>query len=433
MAPDCDSDSPLAAAEANVIRQITYESQSNYFESNSSFRPTRGTRNWRGARGGYGSKKGGMHTQNNRPAPAPAPTPASASTPTTAPAATNTSVVLASNSVAYKFEPTVGIPAKVQALLSEGSAPNKRGKVTVKTEEEDEIARPSRFEVPMRKKAKVRGMQKTDETVPRFVKIVDEPAEPQKTRKRRKPKDLNKPATIEPIRAFLDENTGQLRTDVRTIRDLLEKTMVEISILEFLDWSTPANKELKRLATKPAKKKKAARVTLMGTSAEASAEGVKVHKINDNQFTKFLASLADESKPFHIPTSIRVSDKEHDLKLTEVQADQGSEINIISIDLVKKYGLELIPLKKKGFAGLTIVTADHKSTKLEYSVNVEIGVKGIWRKIACFVMPETDSAILLIKSFSLLLGLPWLYAVTALIFIRDFKIFIGSSELNEEP
>ena len=153
--------------------------------------------------------------------------------------------------------------------------------------------------------------------------------------------------------------------------------MVKISILEFFNQSTLVNKKFKRLAIKSAKKKKAARIIFINTSAEASAGGVKVYKINNNQFTKFLTFLADEFKLFYISTFIRVSGKKHNFKFIEVQADQGLKINIIFINLVKKYRLEFILLKKKKFVGLTIITVNYKNTKLEYFVNVEVGVKDI--------------------------------------------------------
>ena len=45
MAPDCNSDSLFTAAEANIIRQITYKNQNNYFRSNLSFKPIKKIRN----------------------------------------------------------------------------------------------------------------------------------------------------------------------------------------------------------------------------------------------------------------------------------------------------------------------------------------------------------------------------------------------------
>ena len=49
----------------------------------------------------------------------------------------------------------------------------------------------------------------------------------------------------------------------------------------------------------------------------------------------------------------------------------------IVIDLAKRLGLKLIMLRDIGFAGIIIVTADHRSTKLEYFINFDIRVSRI--------------------------------------------------------
>ena len=85
----------------------------------------------------------------------------------------------------------------------------------------------------------------------------------------------------------------------------------------------------------------------MSTNIKANIKNIKIHKIKNNQFIKFLTFLINKSKLFHISTSIRVNNKKYSLKLTKIQADQRSKINIIFINLVKKHRLELVPLKKK--------------------------------------------------------------------------------------
>ena len=57
--------------------------------------------------------------------------------------------------------------------------------------------------------------------------------------------------------------------------------------------------------------------------------------------------LANKSKFFYIFIFIRISGKKHNFKFIKVQADQGSKINIIFIDLIKNYRLEFILFKKK--------------------------------------------------------------------------------------
>lgn len=48
------------------------------------------------------------------------------------------------------------------------------------------------------------------------------------------------------------------------------------------------------------------------------------------------------------------------------QADQGSDLNVISTGLATKLGLQLQSLDLVGFRGLTMRTADHKDTQLHH-------------------------------------------------------------------
>lgn len=49
-----------------------------------------------------------------------------------------------------------------------------------------------------------------------------------------------------------------------------------------------------------------------------------------------------------------------------MQADQGSDLNVISMRLTQKLNLELLSLYYIGFRGLIMRTADHKDTLLEF-------------------------------------------------------------------
>lgn len=75
-------------------------------------------------------------------------------------------------------------------------------------------------------------------------------------------------------------------------------------------------------------------------------------------------------------------DKEH------TQADQGSDMNVISAGLARRLSLQLNPLDEVGFKGLSMRTADHRETVLLYWVWLRLAVEGIMRDIRCFVAPE---------------------------------------------
>lgn len=119
----------------------------------------------------------------------------------------------------------------------------------------------------------------------------------------------------------------------------------------------------------------------------------------------------------------------------QVQADQGSDMNVISTAMAKQLGLPFQSLSDVGFAGLTMKTADHRETLLHHWVHLELGVEGIWRKICCFVAPELSSAAPASSSgtehLSLLLGIPWLYSVYATIGICGSRIEIGDPHAGE--
>jgi len=77
-------------------------------------------------------------------------------------------------------------------------------------------------------------------------------------------------------------------------------------------------------------------------------------------------------------------------------------------------------------------TADHRDTLLHYWIFLEIGIEGIWRTIRLFVGPESTSTSET-DDLSLILGLPWLYAVNATFSIRGSSILVGDSAIGETP
>ena len=136
-------------------------------------------------------------------------------------------------------------------------------------------------------------------------------------------------------------------------------------------------------------------------------------------------------KAFRIPTVVRSRGQELSLERRHTQADQGSELNVISGGMVRQLGLEVKSLAEIGFHGMSMTTADHKEHMLLHWVLLEVGVQGIWRKIRCFLGPDLPLVPGHSEHLSLLLGIPWLFAVNAFISIRQSKIMLGDPEIGE--
>lgn len=153
-----------------------------------------------------------------------------------------------------------------------------------------------------------------------------------------------------------------------------------------------------------------------------------------DKHTRIISSLPKTEKAFRIPCLIRLNNKLIGLERYQTQADQGSDLNVISMGLAQKLNLELLSLDLVGFRGLTMRTADHKDTPLQFWVWLEVGVQQLWRKIRCFVSPSVINPLssIAIEPLSLLLGIPWLFSVNARISVRNSTIEIGDPRLGEE-
>ena len=145
------------------------------------------------------------------------------------------------------------------------------------------------------------------------------------------------------------------------------------------------------------------------------------------------AKMAGYDKQYRIEAKIR---KENDeivtLPKATTQADQGSDINVISPELVSMLQLKPQALGDIGFAGLSMRTADHRETILHLWVTLTIGVANVWRTIRYFVGPKTGASANEGHKMSLILGLPWLWQVNAHLAVRDSKLFLGDPKLGEE-
>ena len=140
-----------------------------------------------------------------------------------------------------------------------------------------------------------------------------------------------------------------------------------------------------------------------------------------------------------VPNSDNAKSKDRILSDVIVQADQGSDFNFISKELVTKMGLTVQMIfcdHIHGESGWVVMrTIDGTETCLSEYVNINIGVSGIWRDIQCFLLPKAKSSqtrtVVREDMVQLLLGIPWLFDVNAVIHVKDSKIQIGDTSRGE--
>lgn len=350
--------------------------------------------------------------------------------------------ITASKSVTVCSLPLVQPLTPVMASLGEGSAPNKRaGPVPLEASRPkqvhfDDLVRPPVSPV-MDQPTTIQGRPIAiprprqdsgifpNPAIRQFPFDVPLPPDPGTLpAKRTKEKKAKSKAPLNPLTGQVIDKAAGLFEQPTSIRALLEKSKLEINIIDMCYWSPAFQSETRRLLTrtsrKPTKKEQAAALK----PVTASLGELTTH-------TDLLNSFPAQEKAFRVPAIIRFDDKEVTLPTIYTQADQGSDINVVSWSMAQFYRLVLNPVESVGFSGLHMKTADGKLSKLEYYVNLSVGVQGIWRDITCFVAPKIAVSPVETADAGLLLGLPWLYSVNAFISIRSSSIEIGDPALGE--
>ena len=272
-----------------------------------------------------------------------------------------------------------------------------------------------------------------------------------------------------------------------SVRNVLQSTKVDMTWMDLVAWSPAVCKELKRLCTRVPKKRapkpaklqpqvqfqptfmpqvpqmpsqpfptmpyqptqpapvvhphidmnqdhntQSTQSTFTGLLNSAS---ITAATMEAEKHTRFLSTLSGSDKAFRVVTVVRMANgSEVVLEKPQTQADQGSEMNVISMGLVRMLGLKLQALADIGFKGLSMRTADHRDTVLEYWVWLHVAVEGVWRHIRCFVAPEVVSVSETGRSeyLGLILGIPWLYSVDAKISVRHSSLMVGDVTMGEE-
>jgi hypothetical protein len=105
-------------------------------------------------------------------------------------------------------------------------------------------------------------------------------------------------------------------------------------------------------------------------------------------------------------------------------------MNLVSMSFAQQYRLQLHPLLEIGFAGLAMRYADNREIIMQYFIKLDVSVEGLWRKIRCFVAPDTSGSVGSSR-ISLLLSLPWLWSVNARFSIKQSRIDIGNASIRE--
>jgi hypothetical protein len=107
-------------------------------------------------------------------------------------------------------------------------------------------------------------------------------------------------------------------------------------------------------------------------------ETMQASSVEAERHTRFLSTMVGKDKAFRIPCSIQKPDGSTvHLDKSYVQADQRSDMNVISTELIKYLGLQSHSLGEIEFAGLSMRTADHCETVLHDWTWLDIGVKGV--------------------------------------------------------
>ena len=151
--------------------------------------------------------------------------------------------------------------------------------------------------------------------------------------------------------------------------------------------------------------------------------------------TRFLSTLGNIDKAFRLEVVVLLPNgKQVTLEKRYTQADQGSDMNVVSKGLVHLLGLELRSLDEVGFRGLSILVADHRERLLHHYVWLRVSVEGIVRDIRCFVAPDIPHSTETghVEYLSLILGVPWLYSVDAVIAIKQSKVMVGDVSVGEQ-
>lgn len=221
--------------------------------------------------------------------------------------------------------------------------------------------------------------------------------------------------------------------------DLASKIQVPVTLLDLFQMSPDLAKAFRKLSTRVNKKnsnqgKSPNGFNVNDVDLSISRDRHMLRSADPKVLEEIAPLLTMMEKAFRIPVVVRTKSKGKVVNVTlpvhVSQADQGSDMIVATIGLLKALKIPVLPLSDLGFSGLTMNVADGTSSELTHYAVFEIGVYGIWRTVEAFVRPYNAGNA---GDMHLLLGMPWLHTVNAKIHIRDSVIELGDTSRGEKP
>lgn len=212
--------------------------------------------------------------------------------------------------------------------------------------------------------------------------------------------------------------------------EIAKRIMVPLNLVEFWQVSPEGAKQFRHLSSRKVNRRKTKGKQPEGTLGARSAVIEEVG--SEFRHTYRLARGVAHLRTYRVDVTIAFGFEFHDryaFPQGAVQADQGSEANVISGALVAKLGIPVQDLATIGFKGLAMACADGRRTPLHHFVSIHVVCEGLTREQWAVVRPEGQGVI---DDTTLILGLPWLYDVGAVIDIRNGTLEIGDRSQGEE-
>jgi hypothetical protein len=212
-------------------------------------------------------------------------------------------------------------------------------------------------------------------------------------------KGQNQSNLIPEVRAVKKRTPKDLKQIVRHIgmtpidyKSVARDFKITISLLDLLQISPDFAKNVRSISTRVNTKKPQGKESMPAVSA-AVFSIPSVHSVQSGQLEAIAASAhypqfitpGSEDKAFRIPVHLMAIYKgepvEVDLDPIRCIADQGSDINVITLSVVERLKLHTYKVAPKDRTTLRIGTADSKSTPLYQFAIIKVGVIGIWYEV----------------------------------------------------
>ncbi|KAI0997336.1 hypothetical protein K3495_g10850 [Podosphaera aphanis] len=256
-------------------------------------------------------------------------------------------------------------------------------------------------------------------------------------------------------------------------KELLESTMVSISLLELAQYSPAFAQDAKNLisrknrdrrSVKPKQSLKPVHVesdtlmasfdTLIDDLKRTQAYALQVNEqinnsldVNEVEATSLeainphIVTAKREDKAFRLPGFIsfgKGSDETDPLRHVDVWAipnchiicDQGSELNLITPKLAQLLHMPLYEIEDGIGIGMGMRSANSEFSSLKHFVTFEFEIDGVHRVVSAFVRPDSTGRALF-SDLSLILGQPWIWTVHGVPDVRGGTLHFGDETLGE--